>query len=272
MCASLTFSQRTSASADPSVNKGANEYPVLSRFATDLTKLAAAGKLDVTHDHETDVTRVIASLAATKNPVVVGESDLDRDAIARAIAVKIAFGDVPEALRDKRVFRLSIDALAKGAKNSEEFSARVQAVFAEAAKSEGRVILFVDQLNQYAGSRATSVASAAVKDAIEANHLRIIGGASPQAYATYIASDDSIARLFDSISIDHVDSAANAKTDKRRSPINEEFEGEKISTDMRELMQSVGHNGRVSAILQVNDVNNKEVRALLAQNGVLLGD
>src|SRR6185436_9129196 len=75
-----------------------------------------------------------------------------------------------------------------------------------------------------------------------------------------------------SISIDHVDSAANAKTDKRRSPINEEFEGEKISSDMQELMKSVGRNGRVSAILQVSDVNSKEVRTLLAQNGVLLSD
>src|SRR4030095_1702852 len=130
----------------------------------------------------------------------------------------------------------------------------------------------VDQLNQYAGSRATAMASAAVKDAIEANHLRIIGGASPQAYASYIASDDSVAKLFDSISMDHIDSAPNAKTDKRRSPINEEFEGEKVSSDMRELMQSAGRNGRVKAILQVSDVNSKEVRALLARNGVLVGE
>src|SRR5580765_4377843 len=200
MCASLTFSQRTSANADPLVNKSASEYPVLSRYATDLTKLAVAGKLDVTHDHELDVARVIASLAATKNPVVVSESDLDREAIARAIAIKIAFGDVPETLRDKRVFRLSIEALAKGAKSSDEFSARVQAVFAEAAQAEGRVILFVDQLNQYAGARATALASAAVKNALEANQLHIIGGASPQAYTNYIASDDSVAKLFDSIS------------------------------------------------------------------------
>jgi hypothetical protein len=176
---------------------------------------------------------------------------------------------VPETLRNKRVFRLSIEALAKGAKSSDEFSARVQAVFAEAAQAEGRVILFVDQLNQYAGARATALASAAVKNALEANQLHIIGGASPQAYTNYIASDDSVAKLFDSISIDHVQSVADARADKRRSPINEEFEGEKISPDMRDLMKSA-HNGRVTAILQVNDVNGKEVRALLAKNGVLM--
>src|SRR6185369_13937974 len=147
MCASLTFSQRSAAAVEP-LAKGASEFPLLSRYASDLTRLAAAGKLETSHEHDADVTRVIASLSsAAKNPVVVSESDLDRDAIARAVAIKIAFGDVPEALRDKRVFRLSIDALAKGARSSDEFSARVQAVFAEAAKSEGRVILFVDQLN-----------------------------------------------------------------------------------------------------------------------------
>jgi ATP-dependent Clp protease ATP-binding subunit ClpB len=269
MCAGLTFSQRALANSESSVNK--TEYPLLTKYATDLTKLAAAGKLEVTRDHEADVARVIASLVAARNPVVISESDLDRDVIARAIAIKIAFGDVPEALRDKRVFRLSIDALAKGAKSSDEFSMRVQSVLAEAAQAEGRVLLFVDQLNQYAGSRATVMASAAVKDAIEANHLRIVGGASPQAYASYIASDESVAKLFESISIDHVDGLANVKADKRRSPIDEEFEGEKISSDMRDLMKSA-RNGRVTAILQVSDVNNKEVRALLAQNGVLLSD
>ncbi|HEY0348276.1 MAG TPA: S8 family serine peptidase, partial [Pyrinomonadaceae bacterium] len=278
MCAGLTFSQRTSAQSNtPLVGDSVSDYPVLSRYATDLTQLAVAGKLQTNHERDADVARVIASLSsAAKNPVLVSESDLDRDAIARGVATKIAFGDVPEGLRNKRVFRLNIDALAKGAKTSDEFVKRVQSVFAEAAQANGKVILFVDQLNQYAGSRATTIAAAAVKDAIESNHLRIIGGASPQAYASYIASDDSVAQLFESISIDRtIDSASttgNKASDKRRSPINEEFEGEKISSDMQELMKSAGRNGHVTAILQVNDVNNKEVRALLAQNGVLVGD
>ncbi|HXI61482.1 MAG TPA: S8 family serine peptidase, partial [Pyrinomonadaceae bacterium] len=278
MCASLTFSQRTSAQSDtPLVSDGGSDYPVLSRYATDLTQLAVAGKLQTNHERDAEVARVITSLSsAAKNPVLVSESDLDRDAIARGVASKIAFGDVPEGLRNKRVFRLNIDALAKGAKTSDEFVKRVQSVFAEAAQANGKVILFVDQLNQYAGSRATTSAAAAVKDAIESNHLRIIGGASPQAYASYIASDESVAKLFESISIDRAVDTASAATnkagDKRRSPINEEFEGEKISSDMQELIKSAGRNGRVTAILQVNDVNNKEVRALLAQNGVLIGD
>src|SRR5207248_9244823 len=206
-------SQRTSAqSKSPLVNDSATDYPVLSKYATDLTQLAVGGKLETTREREADVARVIASLSsAAKNPVVVGESDLDRDTIARGVANKIAFGDVPDTLRNKRVFRLNLEALAKGAKTSDEFVKRVQSVFAEATQANGKVILFVDQLNQYAGSRATTIAAAAVKDAIEANHLRIIGGASPQAYATYIASDESVAKLFEAISIDRaVDTAPAA--------------------------------------------------------------
>src|SRR5207245_3630398 len=136
--------------------------------------------------------------------------------------------------------RLSLDALAKGARTSDEFAARVQSVFAEAAQSNGRVILFVDQLHQYAGAHATAIASAAVKEAIETNHLRIIGGASPEAYASYIASDENVAKLFESISIDRAtESASDSTTAKKKgkSPVDEEFEGDKISPDLRELMR-----------------------------------
>jgi ATP-dependent Clp protease ATP-binding subunit ClpB len=158
------------------------------------------GKLEVSPEHDPDVARVIASLAsAGKTPVVVGESDFDRDAIARGVALKIASGNVPDSLRGKRVFRLRLDALAKGAKTSEEFVSRVQAVFAEASQTADQIILFVDQLHQYAGTRAATTASATVKEAIQANHLRIIGGVSPAAYATYIVADESVAKLLELI-------------------------------------------------------------------------
>src|SRR6266404_7670799 len=127
MCAGLTFSQRTSAQKiDREVASRTDaKYPLLSKYATDLTLLALNGKLDKASDRDADVARVIKSLSATaKAPVVVSESDLDRDAIARGVAIKVAFGDVPDSLRDKRVFRLSLDALAKGARTSDEFATR----------------------------------------------------------------------------------------------------------------------------------------------------
>lgn len=284
MCASLTFSQRTRAHANNRVTRTQSgtgsttnsSYPMLAKYATDLTLLALNGKLEPALGYEANVARVIASLATTtKAPLVLGESDLDRDAIARGVATQIAFGNVPDTLRNKRVFRLSIDALAKDAHTSEEFEQRVQSVFAEAEQAQGRVILFVDQMHQYAGARATKLDSATVTAAIEGNHFKVIGGVSPEAYANYIATDESIAKLFDSISIDGasaVSSAATVTRDKRKSPINEEFEGEKISSDMRELMQSAGPNGRVTAILQVDDVRNPQIASLLKQQGVVITD
>ena len=151
---------------------------MLSKYATDLTLLAHLGKLEAAHGCEADVDRVLASLSVTgKAPVVVGESDLDRDAIARGVAARIAFGEAPEALRDKRVFRLSLDALAKGAKTSAEFENRVEAVFAEAEKADGQIILFVDRLHEYAGTRATRMVTATVQAAIRANRVQVIGAA-----------------------------------------------------------------------------------------------
>src|SRR5438876_824044 len=271
LCAGLVFNQRTAAqSNEPSQSasqrdarsQATTDYPALAKYATDLTQLALQGKLEPAHGRDADIARVIESLGRTtsKAPVVVGEFDLDRNAIARGLAFRIAFGDVPDSLRNRHVLSLSLDALAKGAGTSDEFASRVQSVFAEAAKADGQIILFVDQLHQYAGGRATTVASAAVQAAIEANHVRMIGGSSPQAYAEYIAADPKVAKLFESISIDRVGNAAadsiTARNNRKSSPINEEFEGEKISSDMRELMNSVGPNGRVATILQVDDVHN----------------
>src|SRR6266404_5714435 len=280
MCASLTFSQRTTAQSDKkrtapqnSARVAAdNRYPILAKYATDLTLLALTEKPEAARGYEANIARVISSLSTTtKAPLVLGESDLDRDTIARGVAVRIAFGNVPEMLRNKRVFRLSLEALARGAQTSAEFENRFQAVFAEAEQARGQVILFVDQMHQYAGARATNVASATIKTAIEANHFKVIGGVTPEAYANYMATDESVAKLFDSISIDGTSDSVSDSTvarDKRKSPINEEFEGDKISSDMRELMESAGPNGRVSAILQVDNVHSAEVSSLLKRYGV----
>ena len=140
MCAGLIFSQRTNAQSGAQ-GRGVtdNKYPTLAKYATDLTLLALSGKLEPARGYEGNVARVIDSLATTtKAPLVLGESDLDRDAIARGVASRIALGTVPDTLRNKRVFRLNLEALAKGAQTSEEFENRVQAVFAEAARPKVR--------------------------------------------------------------------------------------------------------------------------------------
>src|SRR6266404_3343350 len=159
MCAGLTFSRGTAAQNGSDRLPTGREtlaavdvkYPTLSKYATDLTQLALDGKLELGHGLEARVDRVVASLATpTKAPLMLGESDLDRDTIVRGVAARIAFGEVPEALRHKLVFRLNLEAIAKGLYTIKEFEARVQSVFAEAEKADGKIILFVDQLQQYA--------------------------------------------------------------------------------------------------------------------------
>src|SRR2546423_3990769 len=266
ICASMTFTGH--ASAQSPKDEVSAIYPVLSMYAVDLTALAFGSRVEATPQQDAIARQVIASLLVnSQTPVLVGESGLDRETIARSVAAKIAFNNVPE-LRGKRVFRLSLDALANGARSTTEFTARVKSGFREAANADGRVILFIDQLQEYAGVRATLAVSASLKQTLETSHVRVIGGATAAAFSQYVLADEGLAKLFESVPLDRsgdIASSAKVGADKRRSPVNEEFEGEKISSDMRDLMRSAGANGRVSAILQVDDVNAPAINALLKQ-------
>ncbi|HEV2903455.1 MAG TPA: hypothetical protein VGW32_00310 [Pyrinomonadaceae bacterium] len=276
MSAGFGFTRTVNAQVSESTLSKDDARAVLSAYATDLSNEASQGRLDSVEGFDAEIDSVIGNLANgfAKAPVVISASDVDRASIARGVASRVASGNVPANLAGKRVFSLNLDALAKDAKTSEEFNQRVHSVFAAAAVTRDEIILFVDQLHQYAGARATAAASATIRSAIAANHISVIGGASPEAYDSYIGTDDTVASLFETISLDAVESAENttALKDKRKSPIKQEFEGEKIAPDMLDLMASAGPNGQVSAIVQVSDVNSRQVRALLARYGVTVGD
>ena len=154
LCAGLTLSANTAAqNTNPqSLNRShANfeaDYPALAKYATDMSNLPNLSKMEQIGGHEADIARVIACLAReSKAPLLLGEFDFDRNTIARAIAFRITAGTVPESLRGKHVFSLSLDALAKGARTSEEFSNRFQAVLADATKAASEIILFIRYSN-----------------------------------------------------------------------------------------------------------------------------
>ena len=172
--------QGLSQPTDKSERSGKASYPTLSRYAIDLTKQARQGQLDPVTGHDIEISRTLEILSGDTdhNPVLVGESGSSTSVIAEGLAQRIASGDVPESLRDKRLFSLSLDALAAHAKNSGEFTARLKAVFAEVESSKGRIILFVDQLHQYVGTYAARIASDMLRDSLEHSHLRIVGGTS----------------------------------------------------------------------------------------------
>jgi ATP-dependent Clp protease ATP-binding subunit ClpA len=181
MSAGFGFTRSANAQiSEPTLSKD-DARAVLSTYATDLSEEASQGKFESGRAFDAEIDSVIGSLAnsSTRAPVVIGDSDVDRASVARGLALRIASGNVPVQLQGKRVFSLNLDALAKDAKTSEEFNNRIQSVFAAAAAAHDTIILFVDQLHQYAGARATTAATAIVRSAIAANHISVIGGASP---------------------------------------------------------------------------------------------
>ncbi|HEY0430779.1 MAG TPA: S8 family serine peptidase, partial [Pyrinomonadaceae bacterium] len=276
MCASVLLSGSAQANLNPTKGKATSaatqEYPNLRRFGSNLTRLARLGKLQKVDGYDAEIAGIVESLAnSNAAPVLVGESTLQRSAIVRGLALRIASGDVPASLRNKQIFSLSLDALADGAKTSREFESRVQAIVAETATANGNIVLFLDELQEYAGKRATTAASGALQTALRQNGLQVIGAASPAAYDEYIASDQTLAGLFKALRIGEIEATATASNGEiEASPRTQGFEGDKISPDMRELMQSAAADGTVTAILQVSDVRSSQLRSLLKRHGVVV--
>ena len=206
LCLGILVTDRASAQSAPrgsertvqSLRPNQAVYPELARYATDFTALARAGRLEPVVGRNAEIRRTIEilSLDTHNNPVLIGESGPSFAEIARGLAQRIATGEVPESLRDKRLFNLSLDALAAKAENSSEFTTRLQAVLADVEDSDGQVILFVDQLHQFVGTYAAPSTTDAVRAALGQHRLHIVGATTSDAYAQYIAGDTLISGLF----------------------------------------------------------------------------
>ncbi len=274
--ASAQSPQGASQPADNSARPNEATYPTLSRYATDLTRQAREGRLKPVTGREAEISRTVEILSrdAHKNPVLMSEPGPGVAEIAQGLAQRIASGGVPESLRGKRLFSLSLDALAAHAKNSSEFTDRLQAVLTEVENSKGQVILFVDQLHQFIGTFAAPLATDIVKAELEHGQLRIVGATTPGAYAEYIAGDKEVSRLFQQVRVDEgrsdAEAGKQARADEKRS--SDGFEGDKISPDLREMLKTTSsRRDRVSLILQAEDLKNAKLSALLKSNGVRVG-
>jgi len=202
-----------------------------------------------------EISRTIAILSRDihHNPVLLGEAGPGVAAIAQGLAQRIANGEVPESLSDKRLFSLSLDALAAKAKDSGEFTTRLQAVLAEVESADGQVILFVDQLHQFVGTYAAPIATDAVRAALGRSRMRIVGATTSIAYAEYIASDASISGFFQPVQVsDGVNGADSTDAEKTDNEGNDnsdrndqQFKGDKLSPDLREMIQNGGSRDRV---------------------------
>ena len=182
-------------------------YDALKKFGTDLTDLARRQKLDPVIGRDAEIRNVIRILSrkTKNNPVLIGEPGVGKTAIAEGLALRIVRGDVPENLKDRKVFSLDMGALVAGAKYRGEFEERLKSVLQEVKKSEGQIILFIDELHTIVGAGKTDGAMDAgniLKPMLARGELHCIGATTLNEYRQYIEKDAALERRFQPVMVD----------------------------------------------------------------------
>jgi ATP-dependent Clp protease ATP-binding subunit ClpB len=177
------------------------KYQALDRYARDLTEQARRGKLDPVIGRDEEIRRVVQVLSrrTKNNPVLIGEPGVGKTAIVEGLAQRIISGDVPEILKNKRVISLNLGAMLAGAKYRGEFEDRLKAVLKEIQDSQGKIILFIDELHTLVGAGAAEGsidASNMLKPALARGELRAIGATTLNEYRKYIEKDAALERRF----------------------------------------------------------------------------
>ncbi len=183
-----------------------DKFQALRRYAIDLTDLSRRGKLDPVIGRDEEIRRAIQILGrrTKNNPVLIGDPGVGKTAIVEGIARRIADGDVPESLRDRRLVALDLGALIAGSKYRGEFEDRLKAVLKEIQESEGRIILFIDELHTLVGAGAAEGAVDAanlLKPALARGDLRCIGATTVNEYRKHIEKDAALERRFQPIKV-----------------------------------------------------------------------
>ena len=182
-------------------------YDSLSKYAEDLVGKARAQKMDPVIGRDTEIRNIIRILSrkTKNNPVLIGEPGVGKTAVIEGLAQRIVKGDVPDGLKDKKIYSLDMGALVAGAKYRGEFEERLKAVLAEVKKSDGEIILFIDELHLIVGAGKTDGAMDAsnmLKPMLARGELHCIGATTLDEYRQYIEKDKALERRFQPVMVD----------------------------------------------------------------------
>ncbi|MBR3400148.1 MAG: ATP-dependent chaperone ClpB [Prevotella sp.] len=187
-----------------------DNYQSLSKYAKNLVEDARAGKLDPVIGRDDEIRRVLQILSrrTKNNPVLIGEPGTGKTAIVEGLAERIVRGDVPENLKDKQLYSLDMGALLAGAKYKGEFEERLKSVINEVTKSDGRIILFIDEIHTLVGAgggQGAMDAANILKPALARGELRSIGATTLNEYQKYFEKDKALERRFQTVMVDEPD-------------------------------------------------------------------
>ena len=190
------------------------QYNSLSKYAINLCQRAREGKLDPVIGRDDEIRRVLQILSrrTKNNPILIGEPGVGKTAIAEGLAYRIVRGDVPENLRSKQVYSLDMGALVAGAKYKGEFEERLKAVVTEVTKSEGEIILFIDEMHTLVGAgkgEGAMDAANILKPALARGELRSIGATTLDEYQKYFEKDKALERRFQMVMVNEPDEASS---------------------------------------------------------------
>lgn len=190
------------------------QYNALSKYAINLCERARSGKLDPVIGRDDEIRRVLQILSrrTKNNPILIGEPGVGKTAIAEGLAFRIVRGDVPENLRSKQVYSLDMGALIAGAKYKGEFEERLKSVVTEVTKSEGEIILFIDEIHTLVGAgkgEGAMDAANILKPALARGELRSIGATTLDEYQKYFEKDKALERRFQMVMVDEPDEVSS---------------------------------------------------------------